>query len=376
MIISSQFDGGNIECLGSSDAQNIQLRIREDNQSEFYQWFYFRVANVKKIDCRYVITNANGAAYTGGWEGYRAVASYDREHWFRVETEFDGEQLVITHNSSHDQIYFAYFAPYPMERHADLIALAQSSGICEAETLGETIDGQALDCLKFGEANAGNKAIWIVARQHPGESMAEWWMEGLINRLIDETDPVVRAILQKAVIYLVPNMNPDGSRRGHLRTNACGANLNREWQEPTLARSPEVYHVLEKMKSTGLDFALDVHGDEALPYNFIAGTEGIQSWNETRQQKLDLYKQTLTNLNPDFQVEHGYPTNKKGQANMTYCSNSLAERFGVPVMTLEMPFKDAADTPDFEQGWSPERCMKLAGSCLDALHLCWEEMVS
>eukprot|EP00964_Phaeocystis_antarctica_P086039 scaffold54421_cov25-Phaeocystis_antarctica.AAC.1 len=24
-------------------------------------------------------------------------------------------------------------------------------------------------------------------------------------------------------------MNPDGAVRGHLRTNACGANLNREW---------------------------------------------------------------------------------------------------------------------------------------------------
>ena len=29
--------------------------------------------------------------------------------------------------------------------------------------------------------------------------------------------------------HIVPNMNPDGSVRGHLRTNACGANLNREW---------------------------------------------------------------------------------------------------------------------------------------------------
>jgi len=44
-------------------------------------------------------------------------------------------------------------------------------------------------------------------------------------------------------------------------------------------------------------------------------------------------------------------------------------------MTLEMPFKDAADTPDQEQGWSPERCMKLASSCLDALHFSWEGMV-
>ena len=374
MIISSQFDAGNIECLDSSDVRDVQLRIRSDNESEFYQWFYFCASNVKNIDCCYVINNAAGAAYVGGWKDYRAVASYDREYWFRVDTAYENEQLIIRHNSEYDQIYFAYFAPYSMERHADLIALAQSCDVCEVETLGESLDGQAIDCLRFGDAQA-NKKIWMVARQHPGESMAEWWMEGLINRLIDETDPVVQAILQKAAIYLVPNMNPDGSRRGHLRTNAAGANLNREWHEPTLARSPEVYHVLEKMKSTGLDFGLDVHGDEALPYNFIAGTEGISSWNDNRQQKLNLYKQSLASLNPDFQTADGYPVNSKGQANMTYCSNSLAERFAAPVMTLEMPFKDAADTPDLEQGWSPERCMKLASSCLDALHLCWEDMV-
>ena len=228
MIISSQFDGGNIECLDASDPTNVQLAIRRDNQSEFYQWFYFRAANVRDTDCRYRITNAGGAAYTGGWKDYRAVASYDREFWFRVDTRFDGNELVIEHNSSEDQVYFAYFAPYSMERHADLVAFAQTSDRCQAETLGYTLDGQTMDCLRFGEPGDSRKTIWMVARQHPGETMAEWWMEALVNRLVDYSDPVVNAILQKAVIYLVPNMNPDGSRRGHLRTNAVGANLNRE----------------------------------------------------------------------------------------------------------------------------------------------------
>ncbi len=130
MLISSQFDGGNIECLDSSDPVNILLNIRNDNQSDFYQWFYFRAANVKDLDCRYLIANATGAAYTKGWEGYQAVASYDREFWFRVATSFDGENLVIEHNSSEDQVYFAYFAPYSMERHADLLAFAQTSERC------------------------------------------------------------------------------------------------------------------------------------------------------------------------------------------------------------------------------------------------------
>jgi murein tripeptide amidase MpaA len=375
MFISSQFDGGNIECLDSSDPANILLNIRADNQSDFYQWFYFRAANVKDLDCRYLITNAAGAAYTRGWEGYQAVASYDREFWFRVETTYDGENLVIEHNSSEDQVYFAYFAPYSMERHADLLAFAQTSERCQAETLGLTLDGQSMDCLRFGEIELGRKVIWMVARQHPGETMAEWWMEGLVNRLVDHSDPVVNAILDKAVIYLVPNMNPDGSRRGHLRTNAVGSNLNREWDNPTAEKSPEVLCVLEKIKQTGLDFGLDVHGDEALPYNFIAGTEGIPGWNHERQQQLELFKMSLANINPDFQVENGYPPNSGGNANMTYCSNSLAERFAALVMTLEMPFKDATATPDRIQGWSPERCGRLAHSCLDALHLCWEQVV-
>ncbi len=375
MFISSQFDGGNIECLDSSDPASVLLNIRADNQSDFYQWFYFRAANVKDLDCRYLITNAAGAAYTRGWEGYQAVASYDREFWFRVETTYDGENLVIEHNSSEDQVYFAYFAPYSMERHADLLAFAQTSERCQAETLGLTPDGQTIDCLRFGEIEPGRKVIWMVARQHPGETMAEWWMEGLVNRLVDHSDPVVNAILDKAVIYLVPNMNPDGSRRGHLRTNAAGSNLNREWENPSVEKSSEVLCVIEKIKQTGLDFGLDVHGDEALPYNFIAGTEGIPGWNHERQQQLELFKMSLANINPDFQVENGYPPNSGGNANMTYCSNSLAERFGALVMTLEMPFKDATATPDRIQGWSPERSGRLAHSCLDALHLCWEQVV-
>jgi murein tripeptide amidase MpaA len=61
-------------------------------------------------------------------------------------------------------------------------------------------------------------------------------------------------------------MNPDGSVRGHLRTNGCGANLNREWattgdyQAPTLTRSPEVFYCLQAMDKTGVDMFLDVHG--------------------------------------------------------------------------------------------------------------------
>ena len=49
---------------------------------------------------------------------------------------------------------------------------------------------------------------------------------------------IAQRLLQHAVFYVVPNMNPDGSVRGNLRTNAAGANLNREWMTPSLETSP------------------------------------------------------------------------------------------------------------------------------------------
>src|SRR5690606_15040860 len=181
---------------------------------------------------------------------------------------------------------------------------------------------------------------------------------------LDHDDPVARALLARAEFWIVPNMNPDGSRRGHLRTNAAGANLNREWQEPSMDRSPEVFLVREKMRATGLAFALDVHGDEGLPYNFIAGPDGVESVTGRARALQAKFEAELMAANPDFQTEHGYPESEPGKANMTMATNWIADAFGALAMTLEMPFKDNANAPDPEFGWSSARCRKLGEGVL------------
>jgi murein tripeptide amidase MpaA len=252
-----------------------------------------------------------------------------------------------------------------MERHHDLVArIAERPGVSYA-SLGRSLDGQEIDCLTIG---SGPRQVWFYARQHPGETMAEWWMEGALERLTDLHDPVTRALRERATFHIVPNMNPDGSRRGHLRTNAAGVNLNREWHGPTMDRSPEVLHVLRRMEETGVDFAMDVHGDEAIPYVFVAGFEGIPAWTQRQGDLYTLYRETLARRSPDFQTRKGYPVAPPGKANMAMSTTQLAERFGCVSMTLEMPFKDNADLPDAEFGWSPERSKRLAADCLGALH--------
>jgi murein tripeptide amidase MpaA len=364
LSVSSAFDGGNIRLAGI-DGDRIDLEIAKDHQSDFYQWFYFRVTGGEGRSLTLRILNCAGAAYPHGWEGYRACMSYDREDWERVDTSYENGVLAIRATPDSNSVWFAYFAPYTMERHHELVASIASFPGVDYRSLGQTLDGQELDYFRMA---GGPLQVWLYARQHPGETMAEWWMEGAFEKLLDEADPVARRLREKATFHIIPNMNPDGSRRGHLRTNAAGVNLNREWHAPSLERSPEVHYALQEMTKTGVDFAMDVHGDEAIAANFLAGFEGIPGWKKEQQALFDAYSDALVKASPDFQTEKGYEIAKPGQANLSMSTAQLAERFGAVSMTLEMPFKDNDDLPDPVRGWSPDRCRLLAGACLDALH--------
>ena len=279
--INAAFDSGNIRPIGI-DGDRVDLEIVKDHLSDFYQWFHFRVAGAKGRTLTFRIVNAGGAAYAFGWPGYRTRWSTDREAWRTTDTDYADGVLSFTHAIDTDIVWFAYFAPYSMERHHDLVSrMALKPGVTLRQ-LGTTLDGQPLDCLKLG---TGAKQVWLYARQHPGETMAEWWMEGALEKLTDPEDAVAARLRAAATFHIVPNMNPDGSRRGHLRTNAAGVNLNREWHSPTPDKSPEVLAVRNRMDETGVEFAKDVHRAEAIPANLLARFEGIPSWTDAHGEK-------------------------------------------------------------------------------------------
>ena len=371
MHITANFDAGNIDVISLEDKKDIQLAIRPDVGGEFFQWFNFRLTG--EVGEQYVlnIVNAGQASYLEGWENYQAVASYDREYWFRLPTSYKDGKLTIVAELECDTIQIAYFAPYSYERHQDLLATVQTHPLVSLEHLGETLDKRDLTLIKIGNGNSNSdvnkRNIWITARQHPGETMAEWLIEGLLYSLLNSDNATAKLLLDKANVYIVPNMNPDGSVRGHLRTNAVGTNLNREWLNPSLEKSPEVFHVINKMEATGVDLFYDVHGDEALPYVFLAGSQGTPSYNDRLAGLRDKFSDVLKLASADFQSEFGYDIDAPGTANMTIATHWVAERFDCLANTLEMPFKDNANLPFEDTGWSPERSIKLGEASLVAM---------
>ncbi len=371
ITISSSFDAGNIRVV-KQGGDRVDLEIVKDHMSDFYQWFYFRVSGAAGREVTLRITNCAASAYPNGWPDYKAVMSLDREEWLRIaDTSYADGVLTMKLTPPQDLVWVAYFAPYSMERHHDLVTQTAALPGVGYRSLGKSLDGQDIDCLEIGE---GGLNVWLYARQHPGETMAEWWMEGALEKLTDEDDPVARVLRKECTFRIVPNMNPDGSRRGHLRTNAVGVNLNREWHAPSAEKSPEVLCVRGAMDEIPPAFAMDVHGDEAIPANFLAGFEGIPSLTDRQLKLFNLFGETLEKLSPDFQRSRGYEVPAPGGANMSMSTTQLAERYGCVSMTLEMPFKDNFDLPDEVYGWSSQRCKYLAYACLDALHAVLPEL--
>ena len=392
VTISDAFDSGNIELSGITDS-TVQLKIKPDPFTELEkkshsQWFAFRATGLAEhaAATTYEIINAGNASYADAWVGSEVVASHDRISWVRVDsTKYDEERGALTwewkHTSSSPSVFFAYFDIYSYDRHLDLVArctAATNAPGLRVHSIGQSLDGREMECISVG---TGPLQAWVIHRQHPGEPMAEFFAEGLLSRLLglrtsESVDALTRRLLEQFTFHVVPSMNPDGATRGHLRTNAIGSNLNREWactgeyEAPTLERSPEVFHVLRSMDESGVDFFCDIHGDEALPFTFCAGGEGLPVWGPRLKALHGAFVGSYARANPDMQAKFGYEPDAPLAGNLAICSNQISNRFDCLGCTLEMPFKDAANVPrrqGEERGFDGSRAAMLGASLLDAI---------
>ena len=62
----------------------------------------------------------------------------------------------------------------------------------------------------------------VIARQHPGETVGSWMMEGFINFLLSKSHPQIKTII-------IPMVNIDGVILGNNRTGVLGHDFNRNW---------------------------------------------------------------------------------------------------------------------------------------------------
>ncbi len=372
--ISTGFEGASVDLAGI-DGDTVRVRLRADGHGGDMNWFFFRVSGAKGRSLRVVIENSDALSRLAGrdevpdcWTGYRPFVSENLTDWSRCDAEYADGIFTMIAAPRGDTIWFAYYPPFPMDRHDRMIGRAVADPRCRLETLGVTPDGRDIDLLRIGTPGPEKPKVWIIGRQHPSETMAGFFAEGLLARLLDPADALGRTLCDTLDLFVVPTVNPDGCARGHTRLNARGANLNRAWAETDPDTAPEVAMLRGKMRAEGVDFCLDVHGDEELPYVFLGGPLEIPSRSDRLDGLFRHFGHALEASCPAYSMADPYPGGPPETADLRMAWNSIGEEFGCLSILLEMPFKDTHRDPDARMGWSPARCADLGRAMLDAIN--------
>jgi murein tripeptide amidase MpaA len=375
--VGGTIPGGRVEVVDASDPADIKLRLVLDGGSEFRGHFHFRATGVRGLKCNFSLLNAGDTLATrlpgrdeveNAFTNTGPMASYDRVHWFRLPSTFDGQVYRFGHTPDYDICHYARWAPYGMDRLLDLLARIQLSERVRIRTIGRSVQGADIDLVTIGEPGPGKLKLWVLALQHPSETQSSFFLEGFLARMIDRDDVVAKAILERAVIYVAPNMNPDGTMMGLARSNAIGVNLNREWTAPSLERSPEVKCVRDLMEETGVDFCVDCHADAELRCNFLGGPLEIPSRSARLKRLFNQFEDCWAGASPEYERGHPYPGGSPEHADLSMAWNWIAERFDCLSVLLEQPFKDTSWRQDVEHGWSPQRASAFGASFVTALY--------
>jgi murein tripeptide amidase MpaA len=122
--------------------------------------------------------------------------------------------------------------------------------------------------------------------------------------------------------------------------------------------------VRNKIHETGCDLFLDIHGDEGLPYVFIAGCEMLEGFSDQQAKEQKAFIDQLKLASPDFQDRFGYASTKYREDMLKLASKYIGHTFKCVSLTLEMPFKDNAHLPCPSVGWNGARSAQLGKAML------------
>ncbi len=357
MIVDDDVCSGNVTVVSAQEA-SVMVAPDPDPDGEHCQWFAFRCMDDER-EGGLVRLDARSLTWPEALEDYRVFASYDGKPWKRDEAVFsqDEECLDWWHPSGVREARYALWEPYPVERRARLMARMRRAHGASVTELGRSLDGTSIDAVRL---SGGDKVLWVIARQHPGEVMAEWFAEGLLERLANHGDAVARAVRAVATVMVVSCVNVDGAARGHHRVNAAGVDLNRSWLDAD-ERAPEVLALRAAIEETGVDWFLDVHGDERTERAFAARDEGNPSYSDELASLEARFVDRLDELWPEFDRESGYPLDAPGEADLRCAANYVGERFECPALTIELPFLGA------NGGWTSRDARQFGHASVEAM---------
>jgi len=241
--VQTDFPGANacaVETLVIGDTDVVRFASAPHGGTEAL-WFCLRVAECSDRPVELVLTNIDtllgGAA---GWQNVRPVVRQAAGTWERAEPALvrslpDGRQHAVWRvRPRYDSFEFALCYPYGV---ADMeIARVATQDYWRLDEIGVTGAGRRLPRLSNGCGVAPPQApgVYLVARQHAGETPGSWVLDGLLRSAAGSVAP------EALLIWAVPLANLDGVVAGDYGKDPFPHDLNRAWGAPPMRHEVHV----------------------------------------------------------------------------------------------------------------------------------------
>lgn len=215
--------------------------------------FLFELEIDQEVDkISFIIENAMKSDYYKGWFNYKPY--YYSDKWIKVdESEVLNNKFCFAIVKPPQKMRISWYPDYSYE-HLNNHLL----NLINLNEVNITYLTTFLPVITIGKQQ--EPYIIIFARQHPGEYMSSYFIEGLINSII-------KTSINKSFI-IFPIVNLSGASSFNHRFDIKGMDLNRIWHQNYSNEINSIKDYLKKIKKISL--FVDVHGDEVSKINYIS----------------------------------------------------------------------------------------------------------
>jgi hypothetical protein len=344
--IETDFPGGNA-CSISLEVNGDTTRIAfapDPHGGPETLWFHFKVR--RTVPCApstLELSLEHSYNMLGGHQPQhlRPVIRYAESDWQRlpaprIEEQADGRARVLwTIAAPPTSAEVAVCFPYGTN---DLDALLQASDdYWKCDEIGVGQRGTPLLRLAndYGRLENERPGLYLIARQHSGETPGSWALDGFLHHLAKRGDGA-------PLTWAVPLSDPDGVRYGDYGKDRFPYDINRAWGHPpmrheTLALRWDINRWSHRCRPT---LAVDFHAPGACE------TDGIYCFLSEAEKNCDWYPQlhrciedictalTPALASPNFERVARY---KSRWETPNFAQFIIAE-YNVPALSLEIPY--------------------------------------
>jgi len=248
--ISYNYEGASIKLIKNDTENNILYLSLSEENGKYSHYYNFIIENPEKKDGISYVKNIENSPYYR--KNIKNIPYIKIDNWNLLKDFFINEENELVINIKPNTTQEISLVPRYIQE--DLVQFIKKENNKNIKAKHKPIDE-----IVIGDTRL--PTIVFTARQHPGETLSSFFIEGVIQEILNSNK-----LLEKYCFVIYPIVNRNGVKNGNHRYTD-GIDYNRIWNKKDAPN--EIKYIKAQLKTLNIKFFIDVHNDEITRENYI-----------------------------------------------------------------------------------------------------------